>query len=200
MERGGPFTGGENPEDPEGELDDETGASQRGWLSPEDRLWRHPSEVSGVGLPRSGGAYLAPGAGMGRRRARGATLAAGVVGVAAIATTLAVVLAFVDAKPASTASEAGPGFRSDSVPVASTSLTSMPLVGNDVMRLVASVRQSLVGLERVGATTPPHMTGVVLPGGALVVTAASAVAGASQLDVITSTGKRMRGRVVGSDA
>lgn len=44
------------------------------------------------------------------------------------------------------------------------------------------------------------MTGVVLPGGALVVTAASAVAGASQLDVITSTGKRMRGQVVGSDA
>ena len=44
------------------------------------------------------------------------------------------------------------------------------------------------------------MTGVVLPGGELVVTAASAVAGISQLDVVTASGKRMRGQVVGSDA
>ncbi|MGH6878583.1 MAG: hypothetical protein ACREHV_14570, partial [Rhizomicrobium sp.] len=52
MEHGG-FTGGGNPDDPEG-IGDEAGAPQRGWLSPEDRLWRHPSEVSGFGLPRSG--------------------------------------------------------------------------------------------------------------------------------------------------
>jgi S1-C subfamily serine protease len=76
----------------------------------------------------------------------------------------------------------------------------MPIVGHDVMQLVASVRPSLVGLEPVGANGPFNMTGVVLPGGALVVTAASAVAGASQLDVITASGKRLRGQVVGSDA
>lgn len=76
----------------------------------------------------------------------------------------------------------------------------MPVVGRDVMQLIAAVRPSLVGLEPLGADGPTSMTGVVLPGGELVVTAASAVAGASQLDVITATGKRIRGQVVGSDA
>src|ERR1019366_4137392 len=78
MGSGGPFTGGENPEDPEG-AGDEAGASQRGWLSPEDRLWRHPSEVSGLGLPRPVSPYLTSGAARRqRRRARRAALAAGV--------------------------------------------------------------------------------------------------------------------------
>src|ERR1700688_2855898 len=102
MERGGPFTGGENPEDPDGAGDD-AGAPQRGWLSPEDRLWRHPSEVSGLGLPRPASSYFAPG--VDRRpghRVPRAALAAGVVGAAALATTLAVVLTFVESNGTST--------------------------------------------------------------------------------------------------
>jgi len=200
MERGGPFTGGENPEDPDAAGDD-AGAPQRGWLSPEDRLWRHPSEVSGLGPPGSASSYLAPGIDGGqRRRARGAALAAGVVGAAALATTLAVVLTFIDSKGTTTASTVQGGAGLSTISASTTSLTSMPVVGDDVMRLVASVRPSLVGLEPTDATGPARMTGVVLPGGELIVTAASAVAGASQLDVVTATGRRMRGQVVGSDA
>lgn len=198
MERGDPFTGGDIPEDPEG-AGDEVGAPQRGWVSPEDRLWRHPSEVSNLGLPRSVPSFLGTGPDRWhRRRAHRASLAAGVVGVAAIATTLAVVLAFVDTKGTASKSDAIGG--SGAVSAAATSLTSMPVVGHDVMRMVASVRPSLVGLEPVDANGPTHMTGVVLPGGALVLTAASAVSGASELDVVTATGKRLRGHVVGSDA
>ena len=66
--------------------------------------------------------------------------------------------------------------------------------------MVASVRPSLVGLESIDGEGATRMTGVVLPGGVLVVTAASAVAGASQLDVVTADGKRLRGQVVGTDA
>ncbi len=200
MERGGPFTGGELPEDPDG-AGDEAAAPQRGWVSPEDRLWRHPSEISGLGLPRPASPYARTGlGGLQSRRALRTSLAAGVVGAAAIATTLAVVLAFVDSKGTTTASKVDAGVRSDAIAASTTSLTSIPVVGHDVMALVDLVRPSLVGLEPVGANGPAHMTGVVLPGGAFVVTAASAVAGASQLDVVTSTGKRLRGRVVGSDA
>jgi len=199
MERGGPFTGGENPEDPDG-VGDEAGAPQRGWLSPEDRLWRHPSEVSGMGLPRSIPSDFDTASGRGHRRVRRTSLAAGVVGAAALATTLAVVFALLDSNGATTAlrSDAPGGSRDASA--ATTSLTSMPIVGPDVMRLVDSVRPSLVGLEPVDATGPAHMTGVALPGGALVVTAASAVAGRSQLDVVTAAGRRLRGQVVGADA
>jgi serine protease DegQ len=122
------------------------------------------------------------------------------VGVAAIATTLAVALTFVDTKASTTALKTDTSGGTNAASASTTSLTSMPIVGQDVMRLVASVRKSMVGLEPVDATGPAHMTGVVLPGGQLVVTAASAVAGASQLDVVTSTGKRLRGRVMGSDS
>ncbi len=200
MERGGPVTGGEDPEDREGAGDD-AATPQRGWLSPEDRLWRHPSEVAGSGPARSGASNFGPGAGRRHRaQARRAALTAGVVGAAALATTLAVVLTFIDTKGTPASPEADPGAGSNTVAVSTTSLTSMPVVGHDVMELVASVRPSLVGLEPVNATGPARMTGVVLPGGELIVTAASAVAGASQLDVVTANGKRMRGQVVGSDA
>ncbi len=198
MEHGG-ITGGGNPDDPDG-IGNEAGVPQRGWLSPEDRLWRHPSEVSGFGLPRS---LSAGGPGSGRRErrlARRSALAAGVVGVAALTATLAVVLTFVDSKGTTVASKTGASGRIDAVPASTTSLTSMPVVGHDVMQLIAAVRPSLVGLEPLGADGPTSMTGVVLPGGELVVTAASAVAGASRLDVVTATGKRLRGQVVGSDA
>ena len=193
MERGGPFTGGENPEDPDGAGDD-TDAPQRGWVSPEDRLWRHPSEVSGLGLPRPASSYL-PSGSLPRRRALLTSLAVGVVGAAAIATTLAVVLTLVDSKGASTPLEAR---REQPRPTSRRHRRrhSRPRPSSerrDAPRHL--VRPSLVGLEPVDASGPAQMTGVVLPGGALVVTAASAVAGVSQLDVLTSTGKRMRGQV-----
>jgi S1-C subfamily serine protease len=200
MERGGPFTGGDIPEDPEAG-DDGAGARQRGWVPPEDRLWRHPSEVSGLGLPRSTPAFFETGAGgWHRRRSARASLAAGVVGAAAIATTIAVVLTFVDTNGTTKSLKTDSPGGSDMITAATTSLTSTPVVGNDVTRLVASVRPSLVSLEPLDATGPVRMTGVVLPGGELVVTAASAVAGAAQLDVVTAKGKRLRGRVVGTDA
>jgi S1-C subfamily serine protease len=195
MELGGPFTGGDIPEDPEG---DDLGTPQRGWVPPDDRLWRHPSEVGALGLTGSAARIFEPGAGWNRRRAR-ASLAAGVVGAAALATTLAVVLTLVDSNGSTTAFKTDSPLASNAIAASTTSLTSMPVVGHDVMRLVASVRPSLVGLEPLHATGPVRVTGVVMPGGDLVVTAASAVAGASQLDVITSDGRRLRGRVVGTD-
>src|SRR5579864_8351882 len=200
MERGGPFTGGDIPEDPEAG-DDGAGAVQRGWVPPEDRLWRHPSEIAGLGPPRPTPPFFETGAGgWHRRRSPRASLAAGVVGAAAIATTIAVVLAFVDTKGTTTSLKTESPGGSDMITAATTSLTSMPVVGHDVTRLVASVRPSLVGLEPLNATGPAHMTGVVLPGGDLVVTAAAAVAGAVELEVVTAQGKRLRGKVVGSDA
>ncbi len=200
MARGGPLGGGETPEDPDG-TGDEADSPQRGWVSPEDRLWRHPSEIAHLGLPRPVPSLFGTGAGRWqRRRTSRASLAAGVVGVAAVATTLAVVLSLVDSK-ATTATLRNEVLRgSSTLPASTTSLTSMPLVGHDVMQLVASVRPSLVGLEPLDAAGPTHMTGVVLPGGDLVVTAASAVAGATELDVVTAAGKRLRGQVVGRDA
>jgi S1-C subfamily serine protease len=203
MEIGGSHTGGELPDDPEGRDLDEAGGSQRGWLPPEDRLWRHPSEVARLGLPEPIPPLLGDAPGQRRQvGARRPSLVAGVMGAAALATTVAVVLTIVDTEANSTLVR-GPSTVGSALTASTTAMTSKTdmttVIGRDVTQLVNAVRPSLVGLQSVHTSPTAHWTGVVLSGG-LVLTAASAVAGASQLDVITSDGKRHRGQVIGSDA
>ncbi|HUY22668.1 MAG TPA: PDZ domain-containing protein [Acidimicrobiales bacterium] len=199
MNSGGSFTEGGIPDDPDGQ-DDEAAGLQRGWMPPDDRLWRHPSEIARFGPPRPVSSLVDPaGGGWHRRKVRRASLTAGVVGVAAVATTVAVALSLVDAQSSTTALKVQAGGGASAITVATTSLTTS-VIGHDVMRLVASVRPSLVGLEPLAGGAAARMTGVVLPGGALVVTSAVAVAGVSQVDVVTSDGRRHPGKVVGSDA
>ena len=201
MEFGGSFAGGDLPDDPDGHKEDEAGTPQRGWVPPEDRLWRHPSEVARLGLPHPVPPLFGAGPGEARlARSRRGSLVAGVVGAAALATTVAVVLALVDAESTSVpAHETAVGAAPVSAQTTAITTNMTTVIGRDVTKLVDSVRPSLVGLAPVDASRPPHMTGVVLPGG-LVVTAASAVAGVSQLDVFTQNGKRHLGKVLGSDA
>jgi serine protease DegQ len=199
MDIGGPFTGGDVPEDPN---DEERGSPPRGWLPPEDRLWRHPSEVARLGMPNPVPPLFesGPGPHVFSRPRRG-SLVAGVVGAAALATTVAVLLALVDTErgAAPPRPPTGGQARVTAQTTALSKVTAMTaLIGPDVTDLVDAVRPSLVELSPVHTATP-HATGVVLSGG-FVVTAASAVAGLSQLDVFTLDGKRHHGDVIGSDA
>jgi len=191
MDFGGSFSQGDFPDDPDGH-DEGSDGVQRGWLPPEDRLWRHPSEIAELGPPRHASSYFDTGAGgWRRRRVRRSSVAVGVVGVAALAATVAVVLSVVDSPGLPAA------LRAQGRVVSTTSMTTAVL-GHDVTNLVASVRPSLVRLEPL-AGTGTRTTGVVLPGGSLVLTAASAVTGASEIQVVTADGRRHRGKVVGTD-
>jgi S1-C subfamily serine protease len=197
MDSGDAFTDGDLPDD---DLPDEgTTEPQRGWLPPDDRLWRHPSELARLQPTQPSGSLLDAGAGgWHNRRLRRASVAATVVGAAALATTMAVVITIIDTQTAV------PGVSTNGVArtitVSTTSLTSARVgIGPDVVRLVSSIRPSLVDVDPVGSTAT-RMTGVVLPGGNLVVTAASAVTGLTSVTVVTADGKRHRGQVVGSDA
>ena len=196
MDGGGAFTGGDGPEDPEGHFEDAAFGAP-GWLPPEDRLWRHPSEIARHGLP--GPAFSAFGveAEQGARRRMGrSSLAAGAAGVAAMAAAVAITLIVVDATGSTPEHGANPATSSGSN--SATIETSGLTIPSDVTQIVSSLRPSLVAIEPTSGAHD-HMTGVVLPGGGLVVTAASAAASVTQVDLITSNGKRHRGRVVGSD-
>jgi S1-C subfamily serine protease len=127
---------------------------------------------------------------------------AGVVGAAALATSVAVVLALVDTdRSAAPARAAGAGpARITAQTAAMTTMTGMTtVIGRDVTHLVNAIRPSLVGLSPADTDRAPDTTGVVIAGG-LVITAASAVAGVTQLDVFTQNGKRHRAKVLGSDS
>jgi len=194
MDGGGAFMSGDAPDDPDGHGDD--AGSAAGWLPPEDRLWRHPSEIARHGLPRSPLTPLVPETDGVRRRPRRPSLMATVAGVATVATATAVALLVADTSgPGTDRTTSAPA---DAVTVATSSDVTAPVVSRDVQHLVQTLRPSLVEL-RPKNVSGAHVTGVVLPGGALVVTAASAVAGASEVDVVTADGKRHRGEVVGAD-
>jgi len=192
MDSAGPFDYGDLPDD---DAPDEGDFDPRGWIAPEDRLWRHPSEVSDLehGLRST----LAGSAGTRDQwRERRAAIAAGTLGAAAVVAAAVVVLALTDAPSATTG--ATPALRA-----AETSLVTVPAApvsaAASISSLISSLRPSLVELEPTGVSGHLPMTGVVLPGGDMVITAASAAAGVTRMVVVTSSGKRMSGKVLASD-
>jgi len=187
------------------EEEDEIGGGaelpQRGWLPPEDRLWRHPSEVARQGLPPSFAPL--PGADGSRGRSRRSSLTVGVVATAAVAAAVAVSLTMVDGtgwgSRAEVLSATSTSF--DNVSLASQATASTSIVaGADVMRLISAMRPSLVSITPMRATpSSTPITGVVLPGGELALTAAAAVGGAATMEVRSADGQRHVGDVVGVD-
>jgi len=171
----------EFPDDADSSGDDET--SHRGWIAPEDRLWRHPSEFAS---PSRNASSRAPG-GLELWRERRGPIAAGAVGAAAVAAAAVVVLALANA----------PGTIESSGPVHVT-VTSLA-VPDGMDRAAYSLRQSLVELQPAGDASRTF-TGVVLPGGSLIVTSALAAAGMASVEVTTYSGRKLRARVVASDA
>lgn len=202
MDSGGPFAFGELPEEfgLQG-LGSEADAPQRGWLPPEDRLWRHPSEL------RASSAASAPAASAGARRGRpvnrwmAATV--GVVGAAAVASVAVAVTR--GPGPAATPFATGAVAASDTSlavgPAQSVSgtKTSAVSVGPDVVQIVDAARASLVTLL-AGGSGSPRATGIVLPGGYLVATAAASIGSATHFEVVSADGRRQTGQVVGTDA
>ncbi|MHB8680839.1 MAG: S1C family serine protease [Acidimicrobiales bacterium] len=196
MDSGGAYSFGELPDDfgapgVEGEAD----APLRGWIPPDDRLWRHPSELR---------AAAAPDAAPSRRPGgRVALVAVGVCSAALVAGVAVAVTSGGSPLPA------GVG---RSIAASETSLVTVPggaaqtpgsvaavPTGPEVVQIVAAMRPSLVVVRPSGSTGGAGLTGVVLPGGDLVVTAAAAAAGMSRVDVLTSDGRRHQGQVVGVD-
>jgi putative serine protease PepD len=187
----GPFSFGDNPDDADGPENEDL--RHRGWIAPEDRLWRHPSEISDT----SGGLLATSTARPSSRdlwRERRGAIAAGTLGAAAVAAAAAVVLTLVDA-PAGSASRPLPATETSLFTIPSVSVSAAP----GIMEVVSALRPSLVELMPTGDSSRGPATGVVLPGGDFVVTAASAATGVSRVEVVTSTGRHMRGKVIAID-
>ena len=196
MEGSGPFNFGDLPDDPEDSASDDD-VPTPAWLPPEDRLWRHPSEVARHGQPQSAlGALSGPGGP--RRRERRFAVTAGVVGAAAVVTAVVAVTAFTltDSQRASTSAQGVTG-------ASEATLVTVPIITGIsapvVVRMMAALRPSLIAIGPVTGSRSAHMTGIVLPGGDLAVTAVAAVGKASRVEIVTSSGQRRWVRVLGRD-
>src|SRR5580704_1182127 len=127
VEGSGPFNFGDFPDDPDDSAPEDE-IRRQAWLPPEDRLWRHPSEVAQHGHPQGGNGIVAPGPRSPRRDHR-FVVTAGVVGAAAVATAVVVAFTLTSSPSVVTATHAVTTAHEASFipPVATTGITS-PLV------------------------------------------------------------------------
>jgi S1-C subfamily serine protease len=194
----GPFNFGDLPDDPDESAPDDD-VLKPPWLPPEDRLWRHPSEIARHGQPAGAlGSALSVPVGAHRRERRFA-VTVGVAGAAAVVTAVVAVAAFTltDSQGATNTPRSASG-------ASDATLVTVPIVTGIsapvVVRMVAALRPSLIAISPIVGSPAAHMTGIVLPGGDLAVTAAAAVGKASRVEIVTSSGQHRWVRVLGRDA
>jgi hypothetical protein len=208
MDEGGAHIPGAEPDEPDdlegsgGEIDDDPldrpDLPLRGWVPREDRLWLHPSEV---GRPEpTPFAGRRPGVAPLRRSPTGAVSA---VAVAAVAAAIVATFALAAVGAAGT----GARLTASGGPSAATTATTAAVPDDPdttvpntttVQHIARRLRPSLVELVVHGPTTTTTATGVVLHGSA-VLTAASALQGATAVTALTATGRELSARLVGLD-
>ncbi len=184
------------PEDPEeeepgpaeggGQGSDEPEAPLRGWIDPEDRLWRHPSEVTGQG-PGTGEVPVhlnAP-----RHPYRGAVMVlVGVVAVMAVIAWVVVLLSPASTRPLSTTRD-----------TAAAAPTTLAGPDNAVPAAAQAAGRSMVELQVTTGRGPVALIGIAVAEGGLVATTADLLVGTHRLVVVGPGGKLEPATVVATD-
>ena len=183
-----------DPDDGEG--DDSDATAFRGWIAPEDRLWRHPSESGALGVP-----YADPRL---RDRSTDQPRATGPWIVGGTAACIVVVLVAAGL----VMSTAGTGQVTSDGGVPEVSLIGTPTTdpgldattrSADITSMVAAVRPSTVVLRVDGPGGVSSVTGVVAESGGIIVTAESALADATSITAIEPDGSRQPAALIGVD-
>jgi putative serine protease PepD len=186
------WASGEDPGDDSG--DEVEPDRMLGWISPDDRLWRHPSESS---APATGPSTVVMGPPSPSTRSRSGPWIVG--GTACI--VLALVVAGVVMVTTGTAEQDDPG-----APTSPVTLTAAPTTepgGGPVvmasLAMMSAVRPSTVVMiiERSSGTTVT--TGLVAEAGGFIVTTWEALSGAKSVTVIEPGGSRQVATLVGFD-
>ena len=180
--------GGEpGPGEGGGQGADEPDAPLRGWIDPDDRLWRHPSEVTGGG-PGTGEVPVLLNAPP-RHPYRGAVMVlVGVVAVMAVIAWVVVLLSPASTQPLSTTR--------DTAAVAPTTLAGPQ---NAVPAVAQAAGRSMVELRATTGQGTVALIGVAVAEGGLVATTADLLAGAHKVVMVGPGGKLEPATVVATD-
>jgi S1-C subfamily serine protease len=179
-----PAEGGEGPIDGHGE---ESEAPLRGWIDPDDRLWRHPSELAGTRTGASGGPAPAPT----RHRYRDQLTL--LVGAAAIMAAVAGVVFLLS--PASDRPASAP--TSD---VASDApMTTLAGSPRTIPSVAEAAGNALVQLRATTAHGVVLLTGVAVAEGGLVATTADRLHGLRALSMVGPHGRLLPASIMAVD-
>ncbi len=170
---------------PEG-VGDEIDTPLRGWIDPDDRLWRHPSEVAGARSESPDGALIV------RSHLYRGRLMVAVGAVAAMAVVAWVVVLL------SPASE-HPGSVSVKDVSAESPVTTLVATEPTIPAIAETAGHSMVLLRAVTTHGTVFMTGVAVATGGLVATTADALSGWQSLSMVGKGGRVFGAQVVGID-
>jgi S1-C subfamily serine protease len=174
----------EGPEtDDSGNATHSSEPSLRGWIDPDDRLWRHPSEVA-KGAARAADARLA-----GIRHPRTMILIGAAATLAAIAWAIVLISPASDAPTATTASDNAP-----EIP-----LTTLAVRSVQVPAPAEAAGRSVVQLQAVTSHGIISLVGVAVAEGGLLATAADGLSGLRSLSMIGTDGRRLPASVLSID-
>lgn len=185
--------------DESGSGPDDLGSPQRGWIDPDDRLWRHPSEVAGGGAP-GGSASGGPGApelpvllnAPPRHAHRSVFMVlVSLAAAAGVVAWLVVLLAPSSQRPSSGNAATGDTLAGGAVTT---------LAGQQVPSAVETAGRSMVELEATTAAGTVALIGVAVAEGGLVATTADPLRGASHVAMVGPAGKLETATVVATDA
>ena len=173
----GPDEGGAGPDEPD--------APQRGWIDPDDRIWRHPSEVRQGDDDAPVRLHAPP-----SHQYRGAIMVLiGAAAVVAVAAWVVVLLSPASKSPPTTPTTNGPG-------------TALSTLGGPQNTLPAAAEPAAHSMVVLQADTPHgtmNLIGVAVAEGGLVVTTADLLSGVQQINLVGPAGKLERATVVGVD-
>ncbi len=182
--------------DPDDDWFDE-GNRFRGWIPPDDRLWRHPSEsassVPGYALSSLDGAPPA----LSHTRTGPWVVGGATVCFVLVLVTAGLVMASTGRADQSTPSTI-PGV--GSLTGAPTTEAGMaPVASSAEQAILTSIRPSTVALVVVRRTGTSVTTGLVAESGGVIVTASKALVGARSITAVEPNGTRQPAAVVGVD-
>jgi S1-C subfamily serine protease len=155
------------------------------WLPPDDRLWRHPSEVAAHPWPESSRIGREP---------RAWTVAILAAAISSLLTTGLIA--------------ASGGFRNRTTVVRSVESVALPVSqrsastganNNDVVGIAERIRPAIVQIEVDTASSKDSGSGVMIRSDGEVLTNNHVVQDARSINVIMADGKELAARVVGSD-
>ena len=177
----GPGEGGEGGRD-------EPDSPLRGWIDPDDRLWRHPSEVGGSGPAREVPFLLNPPP---RHNYRSAVMV--LVGVGAVMAVVAWVIVLL-----SPASDHPPESATHDT-AATGPLTTLAGVQNALPAAAMATGHSLVELQATTTHGTVVLVGVAVAEGGLVATTADLLSGLRRIEMVSAAGKLEPASVVATD-
>jgi S1-C subfamily serine protease len=179
-----PREGDPGPE--EGSGGDDAESPLRGWIDPDDRLWRHPSEVPTAA--DGGPVLLQPPPGKGHRTALMALV--GAAAVVAVVVFVVVLLSPASDHP----STGGPADTIVADPV-----STLPGLQNAVPAVALAAGRSMVELQATTSHGIVALIGIGVAEGGLVVTTADALGGLEHLSVVGPGGRLESASLLGRD-